>query len=125
MFVLAGTPAACSLPDPELLPSADGGGHGGDGGIPTNPCEDGNVGCGGPNNNTALRCVQGRWTEGEVCGGSTPVCNGGACAGMRLLGGIHTLGGQPSSTSYVLEAQSLGGAARTCNSDLCVTGEIR
>jgi hypothetical protein len=102
------------------------GGSAGDAGNANTVCSEGDRSCGGPGNNTVRRCVADAWVEGETCSGSTPVCNGGTCAGLRLQGGFEAFGTRPSEgTTYVLKAQSLGLAPRVCNTDLCVTGGVR
>jgi hypothetical protein len=68
----------------------------------------------------------GTWKTETPCGGAEPICNGGTCGGVRLRGGIGTLGpyGAPAGTVR-LRTGALELAPRLCADNVCVTGGIK
>lgn len=76
-------------------------------------------------------CVNGFWSAGSACGAGT-VCSNGACATLRVTGGLLSLAAPTGGAvgSYKLLDQSLEfTAAKSCNlvngQTLCVTGGIQ
>jgi hypothetical protein len=66
-----------------------------------------------------------KWKDDVPCGGATPVCNSGTCSGIRLHGGIGTLGTYATPAGGVrLRWGGFELAARTCSGNVCVKGGI-
>jgi hypothetical protein len=73
--------------------------------------------------NTPEYCENGIWTRKPACSGSAPVCNAGACGGLRLQGKLHLLPTTQNGAVRLVNAR-LSSVNRTCSSEsnpVCIT----
>lgn len=91
-------------------------------------CAAGERGC---NGDTPQVCQAGVWIAEAPCDATTQACTGaGICAAFRLTdSGIGTFGARPAEpiagAKLILKLQTLTAAPRVCNSELCITGDLR
>jgi hypothetical protein len=72
--------------------------------------------CGAGNRPEA--CEDGMWVASMACGGVTPICSNGLCAGLRLTGGLVAVDPVPvgSTGAIRLVGQSFS-MTRSCGLD--------
>ena len=102
------------------------GGSGGTGGSSTAECQDGALRCTG--DQTREVCDAGVWVVETNCGGNTPVCINGVCSGMRLEGGLVSVGASPAADIQLVN-HGFEPVMRLCgqvdDNTVCVQGGIR
>ena len=88
-------------------------------------CTDGALRCNGGGTQT---CGGGSWRAVVLCDESTPICNNGQCASLRLSGGLSSTGPVSSLSQIRLLDPSLGSetvsCARLSDSRVCLTGQL-
>jgi hypothetical protein len=104
--------------------NASAGQSGGSAAVPT--CENGAHRCLG---DSVQDCVDREWSAPVPCGEPNPVCNAGACASLRLSGGLVSMNGAPISADIRLVDHGFESLPTVCGmvngSRVCVMGELR
>ncbi|HEY2410547.1 MAG TPA: hypothetical protein VGI10_31305 [Polyangiaceae bacterium] len=80
--------------------------------------------------NTPSQCINNTWTPQTPCGGQTPACSNGMCAGAKLNGSIVTVSTAVlSNTSVRLAEHGLEYTPTICGNlpsgTVCVSGGLR